>query len=244
MSRYGWLGLIAIAGFQIGCGSSSGSGGSALCASPCFAWQYCDTTSRTCLGTLCYRRPIPMPGKVGTAPDVEECGTIASCDFSKGGSDALGHAFGRCEVIACVTDADCDDGAFCNGSEFCAAPTKDNPRGCVAGGYPCSVSMACVEATRSCTCVGVGDADGDGHDGIDCGGDDCDDADPSRYPGNPEVCDSAGHDEDCNLATLGANGGFGAADQDGDGFAGNACCNLSWTGASCAARTATTPGPR
>ncbi len=62
------------------------------------------------------------------------------------------------------------------------------------------------------------DLDGDGHRDARCGGDDCDDSDPNRYPGNTEVCDAAGHDEDCNPATLGP-------DADGDGFVSTACCN-------------------
>jgi hypothetical protein len=67
-------------------------------------------------------------------------------------------------------------------------------------------------------CPGGGDADGDGHMAIACGGDDCDDNDPNRFPGNPEVCDPS-HDEDCDPRT------FGARDRDGDGFPDAMCCN-------------------
>lgn len=57
------------------------------------------------------------------------------------------------------------------------------------------------------------DADGDGHNATASGGDDCDDSDASRYPGNPERANT--RDEDCNDATYaGAHDG----DQDGDGF--------------------------
>ena len=60
------------------------------------------------------------------------------------------------------------------------------------------------------------DSDGDGHADAACGGDDCDDADPSRYPGATEVCDL--DDEDCDPTTYGA-------DADGDGFQSALCCN-------------------
>jgi hypothetical protein len=41
------------------------------------------------------------------------------------------------------------------------------------------------------------DMDGDGHNAVDVNGDDCDDKDPHRFPGNPEKMDSTGHDENC-----------------------------------------------
>jgi len=63
------------------------------------------------------------------------------------------------------------------------------------------------------------DADGDGADSIECGGDDCDDNDARRYPGAVEVCDADQLDEDCNPAT------GGDKDTDGDGFVDELCCN-------------------
>jgi hypothetical protein len=54
---------------------------------------------------------------------------------------------------------------------------------------------------------GIRDEDGDNHPTDD----DCDDRDPRRFPGNPEIGDTEGHDEDCDPST------FGAVDLDKDG---------------------------
>ena len=72
----------------------------------------------------------------------------------------------------------------------------------------------------------VADADGDGHASPACGGRDCDDSDPNRYPGNVEVGDPEGHDEDCDLLTLGGP----SSDYDNDGFVSNRACNLQADG--------------
>ena len=63
------------------------------------------------------------------------------------------------------------------------------------------------------------DVDGDGSRAEAFGGDDCDDRDPDRYPGNVEVCDAAGHDEDCDPESV------GMLDADDDDFVSSACCN-------------------
>ncbi len=124
----------------------------------------------------------------------------------------------------CTTDNQCADGVFCNGVERClpGAPGAD-ARGCVLANpaNPCMGAQTCNEATHRCDspCDTTGDTDGDGQRALNCGGSDCDDADPSRFPGNVEVCDSAGHDEDCDPNT------FGARDGDGDGYPDHACCN-------------------
>ncbi len=48
-------------------------------------------------------------------------------------------------------------------------------------------------------CSWCGDHDGDGHESVLCGGDDCDDSDPDTYPGAEEICD--GEDTDCDGIT-------------------------------------------
>lgn len=100
---------------------------------------------------------------------------------------------------ACVGDFDCDDGAFCNGTERCvpSAPMAD-ARGCVAGEVPCP---DCDEAARRCVteCEVTPDADGDGYAAMACGGADCADDDPERHPGAPDRCN--GRDDDCDSST-------------------------------------------
>ena len=115
------------------------------------------------------------------------------------------------EGESCSVDNDCNDGVFCNGVESCFANR------CQAGSAPCEYRW-CNEHDRRCD-VGCAepDADGDGVDSIACGGTDCDDSDPYRYPGNYEICDSANHDEDCDPST------FGDLDADGDGYISAMC---------------------
>jgi len=119
----------------------------------------------------------------------------------------------------CTSDDSCDDGAFCNGVERCMPESgAADASGCIPGERPCD--GVCDEEAASCgdACERP-DADGDGADSVMCGGTDCDDADPNRFPSNPEICDPAGLDDDCDGRTLGP-------DADGDGFQGVTCCNL------------------
>ena len=125
----------------------------------------------------------------------------------------------------CATDEQCSDGVFCNGAELCRPEAMAaDARGCVSTGSPCAALQICDEATASCEtdCAIDPDADGDGRDALACGGDDCDDSDPRRFPGNVEICDPGGLDEDCDPTTL-ASGPTN--DADGDGFVADTCCN-------------------
>jgi len=119
--------------------------------------------------------------------------------------------------VICGADVDCNDGLFCNGREMCApASTSADVRGCVPGDAPCSAGETCDEVTNDCR-TSCDDLDGDGRTAVACGGDDCDDADATRFPGGAEVCDA--DDEDCNDTT------YGFVDADGDGVGAASCCN-------------------
>jgi hypothetical protein len=63
------------------------------------------------------------------------------------------------------------------------------------------------------------DYDRDGHETMEAGGDDCNDADRNRYPGRSEVADFTMHDEDCDGETI------GNLDRDADGFIDARVCN-------------------
>ena len=125
--------------------------------------------------------------------------------------------------VSCSSDSDCDDGLYCNGEESCnpehAEATAD---GCVAAVPPCA---QCNEETNSCEgeCAN-GDQDGDGHLSQECGGNDCDDNDPLRFPGATEICDPDNRDEDCDPTTAGFR------DADGDGYSDARCCNVDDSG--------------
>lgn len=124
--------------------------------------------------------------------------------------------------LTCERPGQCDDGLYCNGIEGCVDTL------CQPGTPPCAADM-CDETTDACTLPGCEnpDADDDLHPSEACGGDDCDDSDGDRYPGNPERCDDVSHDEDCDSST------FGVRDADGDGETDAACCNVDdATGAS------------
>ncbi|MEZ4247637.1 MAG: putative metal-binding motif-containing protein [Polyangiales bacterium] len=127
----------------------------------------------------------------------------------------------------------CDDGLYCNGVETC-----DERDVCRGGAPPCAEGARCVEAEDTCvTSCETPDADGDGVEARECGGEDCDDSDDSVYPGATEVCDPEGVDEDCDPST------FGDRDVDGDGEISYRCCNGERCGRDCDdTREAATPG--
>jgi len=154
------------------------------------------------------------------------CGwLIGGCN--NGTSDGAGGAGGDAPTtsVACSSDAQCDDRVFCNGKEVCErGQCRYGTRLDCSDGIECTIDR-CDEATETCVSSGP-DVDGDGHIDATCDGssgeplgDDCDDQDELRFPGNSEVCDAESRDEDCDPQTLGFR------DSDNDGFIDALCCN-------------------
>lgn len=162
-------------------------------------------------------------------------------DPDDGGPDTDGGLDGSTDQ--CTRHGDCGDQALFCARWRCEPGTAGaDARGCIDLGPPCEAGQECDEDADACGqpawctegrdgCLSPGDCDGDGslHQ-LECGGDDCDDDDPNRKPGNLEVCDAEGHDEDCDLETF---AGPDDGDLDGDGFISAMCCNGDACGNDC-----------
>jgi hypothetical protein len=116
----------------------------------------------------------------------------------------------------------CDDGIFCTGVERCVAGTCQREPVRCDDGIACSVDR-CDRALDRCV-SSAPDVDQDGFGDSACLdgrgqplGEDCNDSNANVAPGNLEVCDDAGLDEDCNRDT------FGTRDVDSDLYIDVAC---------------------
>ncbi|WP_373046049.1 MopE-related protein [Vulgatibacter sp.] len=82
------------------------------------------------------------------------------------------------------------------------------------------VDQDCSGDDLACDCSIQPDADGDGHERVDCGGDDCNDGDASVHPGAAEICGDL-IDQDCSGDDLVC--ACEIPDEDGDGHAAIRC---------------------
>jgi len=62
--------------------------------------------------------------------------------------------------VGCASNADCDDGVYCNGAEMCDTTAQT----CMAGMAPCAAGEVCVEDMSICaaSCITVADCPDDG----------------------------------------------------------------------------------
>lgn len=141
---------------------------------------------------------IDDPGSGGSGGGFG-CTTAADCD------DGIPCTIDTCALGSCRHAAGPNDGATaCGVGRHCEVG-----KGCVPG-IPCATDAQCEQRfaddgckanihceAASATCqFSILDNDGDGHPPIVCGGGDCNDADPSVFPGQVESCN--GKDDNCN----------------------------------------------
>ncbi len=123
----------------------------------------CEYTPMQCPeGSACH----PQLGQCVTSTEIDPCddGNPCTTDVSNatGGctntpiacSDGYlcNPETGECELEEepeCLTDADCDDGVFCNGAETCSEEV------CIDGDEPCDSDQTCDESSGTCTDPGI-----------------------------------------------------------------------------------------
>jgi hypothetical protein len=89
----------------------------------------------------------------------------------------------------------------------------------VTDGTSQTFTAECIIHVTGCQVL---DEDGDGHNSVLSGGDDCDDSDPAVYPGAEEISD--GKDNDCN-GQIDETATMGQIDDDQDGYPLSVDCN-------------------
>jgi hypothetical protein len=171
-------------GYAAGCLYNSDCAYPLVCKSSGSCGYQCQTNLDCAPGNYCNGNHQCIAG----APPAVDAGT-----YDAGAVDAAAEAGKQCTY-----NSDCTDGVWCDGYETCVLGHCYPPAVTPCGTSATCIQTSCDEATHTCsqTRLGTTDADGDGHTDQACGGDDCNDNDPTIYLGHPELCD--GKDNDCN----------------------------------------------
>lgn len=157
---------------------------------PCSDGDTCTTTD-TCAALAPATDPVSLRSSCVGGPaldcdDGDAC-TADACDPSAG---CVHVPIAGCQ--ACATDADCDDGLFCNGAETC-----DATGGCQAGMNPCAPGEQCDEILQCIPHLQCA-TDADCDDGVFCNGaEQCSDTFRCLQGATPcaagEICNEVDH---------------------------------------------------